>query len=298
MTNHQDLLADIDALIDEQLDAGEPVGGYDYDDPDFPKCGHCRGDWHGLAITERMQEMRWRGAVDADYRYSQDDSPVVCPGSEFIGPLTASMAPQEPPAGCTCWACRLSRTVAQWPVPDWPLDPAAWPVAVPSWTVSIGEPPRWWRLDAAPYRHRNLRFDLVEDFRPGRQVLLMRIDSGVDEFQGASTLEATRHPEHVYAATNYIIEILVSLDIHGRRPDDLGGRIVWHEIDGPGGDYVRSRAVVPTSNIDRWFDDRGLWFLAPREIRSGWVVLNRALDRIQRTRSFLDGLGLFESGER
>ena len=30
--------------------------------------------------------MRYRGAVDEGYRYSEDDSPVICPGSEFIGP--------------------------------------------------------------------------------------------------------------------------------------------------------------------------------------------------------------------
>lgn len=81
-----DIINEIDALIDDQLDAGEPIGGYDYGDPDYPKCPHCQGDWHGLAITEQMQRMRYRGAVDEGYRYSEDDSPVICPGSEFIGP--------------------------------------------------------------------------------------------------------------------------------------------------------------------------------------------------------------------
>ncbi|QZD97589.1 hypothetical protein SEA_LONELYBOI_71 [Gordonia phage LonelyBoi] len=265
-----DIVDEIDALIEGQLDAGEPIGGYDYDDPDFPKCGHCGRDWHGLAITERMEEMRWRGELDDDYRYSEDDSRVICPGSEFIGPLPTP--PAQPASGCPCFACRTNRLYA---LPEDPIDPVAWLNAVPSWTVTIGEPARWWRLDAAPYRHRNLRFDFFEDFRPGRQGLVLRIDSGLDEYQGVSTLEATSDPEHLYACTNYTIDIQggVSLDVHTRRPDDLGGRIVWHEIDGPGGDYVRSRAVIPTTRVDRWFDDRGLWFLAPREMRAvPWFI--------------------------
>ena len=91
-----DIINEIDALIDDQLEAGEPIGGYDFGDPDYPKCPHCQGDWHGLAITEQMQRMRYRGAVDEGYRYSEDDSPVICPGSEFIGPV---LGPQIPKAG-------------------------------------------------------------------------------------------------------------------------------------------------------------------------------------------------------
>jgi hypothetical protein len=37
----------IGALIDEQLRAGEPETGFDFDDPDFPEC-RCGLDWHGL----------------------------------------------------------------------------------------------------------------------------------------------------------------------------------------------------------------------------------------------------------
>ncbi|AVI03702.1 hypothetical protein SEA_CONFIDENCE_72 [Gordonia phage Confidence] len=263
-----DIVDEIDALIEGQLDAGEPIGGYDYDDPDFPKCGHCGRDWHGLAITERIEEMRWRGELDDDYRYSEDDSRVICPGSEFIGPLLAAPVEHE---------------TSPWTLPEDPIDAATWLTAVPSWTVAVGEPARWWRLDAALYRHRNLRFEFFEDIRGGRRGLVVRIDSGIDEYQGVLTLEATSDPEHLYACTNYMIDILVSLDVHARRPDDLGGRIVWHEIDGPGGDYSRSRAMIATSSIDRWFDDRGLWFLAPREARAAWWSI---LDLGQRLSSF------------
>ncbi|NKU54973.1 hypothetical protein GS881_15610 [Rhodococcus hoagii] len=82
----RDIIDDIDALVDEQMAGGEPIGGYDYDDPGFPDCPHCSEGWHGLKITARMREMRWGGAFDEDYRYAEDESEVLCPGSDFIGP--------------------------------------------------------------------------------------------------------------------------------------------------------------------------------------------------------------------
>ncbi|NKS12572.1 hypothetical protein GS580_16670 [Rhodococcus hoagii] len=87
-----DIIDAIDALVDEQMAGGEPIGGYDYDDPDYPRCPHCGDDWHGLKITRRMRDMRWDGAFDEDYRYAEDDSEVLCPGSDFIGPWAT---PQE-----------------------------------------------------------------------------------------------------------------------------------------------------------------------------------------------------------
>ncbi|WP_395704640.1 hypothetical protein [Rhodococcus ruber] len=82
-----DIMDQIDALIDEQLSEGEPIGGFDYDDPDYPKCPHCYRDWHGLAITARIEQMRRYGSYDEDYSYADDDSEVLCPGSTFIGPM-------------------------------------------------------------------------------------------------------------------------------------------------------------------------------------------------------------------
>ncbi|MDQ0283776.1 hypothetical protein [Rhodococcoides fascians] len=119
-----DIIADIDALIDEQLLKGEPLNGYDYGDPHHPKCPHCHRDWHGLAITQRIEELRndWQlaqnpsysplhcscmwcqetfGQSDTitleeatkaldEYRYATDDSAILCPGSDFIGPWATS----------------------------------------------------------------------------------------------------------------------------------------------------------------------------------------------------------------
>ncbi|MEU0540589.1 hypothetical protein [Nocardia sp. NPDC005978] len=85
----------IDQLVNEQLAGGEPCTGYDYGDPDFPRCPHpwCDEEWHGLPITTRMAEMRWRGRVDPGYRYPDDSSPVLCPGSDDAG--TYSTADQS-----------------------------------------------------------------------------------------------------------------------------------------------------------------------------------------------------------
>lgn len=76
--NEQSLLESIDALVDEQLDGGEPETGYDFDDPDFPECPHCNRDWHGLAITMRIERMRQYGKFDVNYKSAEDDSPVLC----------------------------------------------------------------------------------------------------------------------------------------------------------------------------------------------------------------------------
>ncbi|AMS03975.1 DNA binding protein [Gordonia phage UmaThurman] len=53
----RDIVDDIDALIDEQLAAGESGQARRAANADR-RCGHCGRAWHGLAITTRMEEMR------------------------------------------------------------------------------------------------------------------------------------------------------------------------------------------------------------------------------------------------
>lgn len=91
---------EIDDLVDLQM--RQTRSGYDYNVNQL-KCIHCQEDAHSVPITERMQQMRrlFRSTIsyyedeprasdevvaqlDA-YRYDQDDSPIVCPGSDFIG---------------------------------------------------------------------------------------------------------------------------------------------------------------------------------------------------------------------
>lgn len=86
----------IEADVRERMRGGEPRTGYDFDDPTFPECPHswCGEKWHGLAITRRMWEMRQGGELDPDYRYTADDSEVLCPGSLFEGEF---VPPEQPP---------------------------------------------------------------------------------------------------------------------------------------------------------------------------------------------------------
>ena len=76
----------------------------------YPKCPHCPRDFHGLAITERLEEMRAEyrsrvlypdgigeedyatSAILGDYRHDTDTSRVLCPGSTFIGPRALTPA--------------------------------------------------------------------------------------------------------------------------------------------------------------------------------------------------------------
>jgi hypothetical protein len=117
------LVDDIDALVDDQLAGGEPETGYDFDDPTFPDCPHswCSESWHGLAITRRMRDMRWRGEIDPDYRYNEDDSTVLCPGSDFTGEFTPPES--ERPAYPQWIMSRYS-----WEIPEDPLDGSSWVV--------------------------------------------------------------------------------------------------------------------------------------------------------------------------
>lgn len=100
-----DIVDEIDALVDEQLSGYSERTGYDYN-ASQDRCWHCGRDWHGLKITARMEEMRRayqqearrleylgegetgyaESVIDPDYRYADDDSEVLCPGSGFIGP--------------------------------------------------------------------------------------------------------------------------------------------------------------------------------------------------------------------
>ncbi|CPR79393.1 hypothetical protein [Mycobacteroides abscessus] len=84
-----DIIDEIDQLVDAQMAGGEPENGYDYDNPDYPKCPHCGRDFHGIPLTVRILEMRNITGWDDNYRVDTDDSPVVCEGSLFIGPIRA-----------------------------------------------------------------------------------------------------------------------------------------------------------------------------------------------------------------
>lgn len=143
MLDH-DIVDAIDELVDAQM--RQERSGYDHN-LNQDSCPHswCSEPWHGLAITKRMQEMRrkWRAAVnyyeDEDgvthdiaaeldaYRYDQDDSEILCPGSSFVGEFT-------PP--------QLDPVSRGWQV----FHDRGWLLPEPSWAVTVGN----WELPPDP----------------------------------------------------------------------------------------------------------------------------------------------------
>ncbi len=133
----RDIVDAIDELVDWQMSQYENRSGYDRN-VNQVDCPHswCREPWHGLAITRRMQEMRWGGQVDPAYRYADDDSEVLCPGSEFDGeftpPESVPSAPYIPGpieallAAQALWGDVMAAAVGipgrAWQLPDDPYD--------------------------------------------------------------------------------------------------------------------------------------------------------------------------------
>ena len=59
----RDLVDRIDRLVHDQLANHDNRSGHDSNVNQDP-CPHCGRAWHGLAITERMQQMRHARALD------------------------------------------------------------------------------------------------------------------------------------------------------------------------------------------------------------------------------------------
>lgn len=85
--------------------------------------------------------MRQRGVMDPDYRYADDDSEVLCPGSLFVGEfspavpveLSESAAYAEIKAMLYQHLARLSNV---WTLPD--IDPLVWGIEPAEWSIAIG----------------------------------------------------------------------------------------------------------------------------------------------------------------
>ncbi|OCH80987.1 hypothetical protein [Gordonia sp. UCD-TK1] len=268
MNRTDDLIGDIDALIDDQLAQGEAVAEARADDADRP-CGHCGSDWHGLPITERLEEMRLeygnrvaearrRGeepeyadsAIIDGYRYADDDSEVLCPGSEFIGALTtAQVGFAENGRSCTCRFCTLAaarRTsfaamvggqVSTWMMPPRPIRGRA----------------RWLRANLTHLRDAEMVdidieyttmsvFGLSTQVRgPSRNAVLTivvnHVRASLNLVPDASRDFAVR--DVAYDEDNPDASYLRALAIHTREdPPDLGGQLEWVEVDGPHGDPI------------------------------------------------------------
>jgi hypothetical protein len=90
----RDIVDEIDQLVDTQLAGYGNRSGYDFN-VNQERCRHCHREWHGLKITQRMHDMRSRGVYDEEYRYADDNSTVLCPGSTFDGEFERPAPPVQ-----------------------------------------------------------------------------------------------------------------------------------------------------------------------------------------------------------
>ncbi|GAC71065.1 hypothetical protein [Gordonia soli] len=298
MSTGRDIVADIDALIDDQLAAGEDGQTARADNVDRP-CGHCGRPWHGLAVTRRLEEMRLeygrrrdaagdRGeepeyatsAILDGYRYDEDDSDILCPGSEFIGPVPPTFEPYR----CTCFACAVDRMVnpfrdsvglfQQQPSPwarRWELPPFDWSAWIGPATNSANA--RWWRLDNPP---TDFDYEIIDDreefdafaapgyraFAPARRWLMVRNRETL-AMEKVELFDDGNGTNLVYRYDG--VDRLTAVEIYTYWPPRLGGK--WVPITAPGGRRT-STSLIPTRWLCRILDDAGLWFLAPRELRA------------------------------
>ena len=215
----RDLLDRIDQLVDESMAGGEPRQGYDYGDPQYPKCWHCQRAWHGLPVTERIAAMYSRGVFDEDYRVDADDSPVLCEGSEFIGPTRGQLV------GCQYMGARpswldgilsatidylggaLGITVTSEPF----LDPAIWSTSPGSLSIhpyTTGQR-RWWRIET---RSRNWHYETIHH-------------SGQIQLQIDRQEVWVGHPQHILMFNDQV-------DVLASYPPQRGG--TWVPLTAPG----------------------------------------------------------------
>lgn len=95
MEKKPDIVDRIGQLVDEQMAGGEPRAGFDFGDPTYPRCPHCDRHWHGLPLTGVVAYMYLHRWYPSNYVAAEDESPVVCQGSEFIGPMPYDDIPRS-----------------------------------------------------------------------------------------------------------------------------------------------------------------------------------------------------------
>lgn len=251
-------MSDIVNRIDELVDASlaRPMSersGYD-NNVNQDTCWHCGRSWHGLAITARMEEMRREyavaqhstdgessyatSAIMGDYRYDTDESEIICPGSEFIGPI--------PTRGRTP-TVEVNWGPSQWQRIQREAETRAWE-ALNEWASRIYANPEWYAAPTlAPLRAHPTWWGTDSSTWPqeyGYQYSCRReeIDLGYEWLSGAFTLEIVRSRDLVvvdevplspdvngnHMQTHVPHEGPSILRIHARRPPNIG---TWREVE-------------------------------------------------------------------
>lgn len=160
--NIDGIIDQIDLLVDEQLAKYEDRSGYDHN-VGQDNCHHCNRPYHGLRVTERIEQMRIMGTYDESYRYAEDKSETLCEGSTFIGPMKHPPVPNM-------------NTLHQWITQLWDM---SWNSLTSSYGTSwqlLAETRRWWCLSSTSARwYHSLEGRIVIDF--GTTLLAVDDDS-------------------------------------------------------------------------------------------------------------------------
>lgn len=227
----------IDDLVDWQLSRYDQRSGYDHDVNQPAPCGHCGREEHGLAITERIESMRWQGHYDEDYRYDEDTTPVLCPGTYVPGPVGFSRAHESyrRSQGARFWFdhddARRYHTVGTTLRERWnSFRTGRWEtirVGAPYWTFTVDEPGSWEIIPSppAPQSSGALTVHLIDP--DGRPIPLGQVRArNLQPTDTGFTFELDLPPHGLRAA------------VRDRGP---GGRII---LEGPGGQRERISGTV------------------------------------------------------
>jgi hypothetical protein len=190
----------IDLLVDESL--SKPIVD-DYNADRYDRCWHCSRPWHGIVITEKIAEMYGRGVFDESYRVDADDSKILCPGSDFIGPV----AQQPRWQGGPVWIGH-ARTLAPIPLRVAAIWDAHWN------EITTGRR-RWWRTQLPSDAQIELRRE------PARSTITLEIGDLSETFDVEDV-----HFEHEVTANTRVMDVLAEV------APGIGG--TWTPLTAPG----------------------------------------------------------------
>lgn len=198
-----DIVDAISALVDEQLAAG-PVDDYNADR--YDKCPHCGRSWHGLPVTERIADMYAVRRFDESYSVAEDDSRVLCRGSDFIGPM-----PDERRYETAGW------TASGWAPTPPRLESSPW--SYREFFAPVPVELRWWRLPQVP-EGALLQHDRTGD----NEVLTLTVGDRISSW-GTGYFRA-----NLIRTDN--LALMAQVDVLADVAPDIGG--TWEPLTAPG----------------------------------------------------------------
>lgn len=198
----KDVVDEIDRLVDESL--SRPIVD-DYNSDRYDKCFHCHRNWHGLAVTEQIARMYGRGVFDESYVAAEDDSKILCPGSDFIGPVAA-----QPTWRANAWSELMPGWIDEWPAFRWGR-------------MTTGQR-RWWRTQLPSDAQIELRHE------PNRVILEIGDDSA--SFDAGDVHFEYEYDDEVMIHQSTHPAARTTMDVLADNAPGIGG--TWTPLTAPG----------------------------------------------------------------